>query len=661
MIEFPNGTRLVQSVSELPNLLNARNVYPDFETTSGDKSLDSLNPWHNCKVAGLAITADDMPGAWYIPIAHHDGQNIDRASFVAWFADVMRTAKQATNANIKYDMHVAKNDLGVDFPKRVRCLTSMAKIYDSNMAFRGGYGLDVLSRCWLHEDIAEFELAMKPWLNRNKDYGAIPADVMAPYAGQDVITDRRLDKFLRERTPEQCNGVVATEEKLTRILFRMEQYGMQIDPSELRKQEFINLATLSAIDERLTALVGRSFNPKSTQDCFDVLCNHYGLPIMGYTIDDETGEFTNNPSFDKKAMAAYLVHPNAPREVVELIGKYRKTMQFNSLFVTKFQSEHVDSILHPSYNQIVRTGRMGCSEPNMQQNDKQTKGLIHPRKGNAFFSADYSQIEFRTIVHYIKDQSAIAAFAQDPDIDFHEWVARECGLPLPDGRDAAKTLNFMIAFGGGKAKTQKLLAANALIIGELSATVSAMVDGGKIKRDDAGIVFNQLCFERAETLYNRYHAALPGIKQVSRQACDRAKDMGYVFNLYGRHRKLPEDRAHIAFNTLNQSSAADIMKERTVAISEAIEGTGIELSASVHDELVLEGNAEMMEDARTVNDLVHLLENPAVSLRVPIRTSHGLSRNNWREATTGVAKGGQGGKKLPYPVAQYGDFAHLRA
>ena len=68
MKHFPNNVRLVESVSELPALMNSNRLYLDFETTSGSANLSSTNPWHNCDIAGIGITVDEMPYSYYIPV-----------------------------------------------------------------------------------------------------------------------------------------------------------------------------------------------------------------------------------------------------------------------------------------------------------------------------------------------------------------------------------------------------------------------------------------------------------------------------------------------------------------------------------------------------------------------------------------------------------------
>lgn len=621
MIEFSNGGKLVEDAAELPHIRASR-VFADLETTSGHPRLDALNPWHHSRVAGIAITTDDSPGSWYVPVGHHDGRNLPRDVVRAWAADVMAAADEWVNHNVKYDAHVLANDLGVMPPGRLVDTVTLAKIIDSDRGVRGGYGLKALSRTWLREDIDRYQESLAPYLDRNKDWGAIPTDITAEYACQDVLTGRRLYRYEDAQCPEDCRRVWDTETELTYVLFDMERAGMGVDPQQLRVAEMLNIARMLKLEEELERIVGRSFRPHVSDDCFDVLCNQYGLPVMGRT---EEG----NPSFDKHAMAAYSAHPEAPQEVVSRIMDYRHLHTLNSFFVTKYQDLHIDGTLHPSYNQTVRTGRMSCRDPNAQQLSSDAKALIIPRPGNVICSSDYSQIEFRIIVHYIRDEPCIAAYTEDPDTDFHRWVADM--IPMP--RRPAKNVNFMMGYGGGRNKCVSMLAANKDVVGGLLDRVEELVAEGEIKPDQRKRAFDVLCGRKANAVYDKYHETLPGLRRTSGDAARVCQRRGYVKNLRGRRRHLPSDAAHRAFNTLCQSSAADIMKERTVALWKALRGTPIRIIGSVHDDTLTEGPRECFEDPRTLPAIASILEATDVTLRVPLRCSAGVSDANWLAAS----------------------------
>lgn len=638
MITFKNSGRLVESTSELPELFNSKRLYADFEATSGRRDIASKTPWTDCDIAGIAITVDNKQGAWYVPVGHHQGNNLPKDIVYDWWYKVVDTTKEWINHNVKYDAHVSTNYAGVRPDCPLKCTLTRAKLIDSDRIMRGGYSLDALSKGWLHEDIDGFEAALQPYLHRNKDYGAIPIDVLGEYACQDVLTNRRLDHYIEARLHEQCEAVAATEQALTGILFDMEQRGFCIDPQELQTSEFKLLHRMSQLDEESHKLVGRNFNAISNADCYDVLCNQYGLPVLDWT---DKGE----PSFDKKALAQYAAHPFAPHDVVKRILEYRQRSVNYSLFIKKWRTIHdEEGVIHPSYNQAVRTGRMSCKDPNATQLNKFAKAHVHPREGHSFLSVDYAQIEFRLIVHYINDHDAIEAYEENRDTDFHAWVAEMCKIK----RGPAKNVNFCMGYGGGKAKVLSMLESNMELVGSLKKHVDDLITEQKVPEKDALHTFHMLAQRRALSVYEQYHATLPGLKRTSRRASNALKSKGYVFNLFGRHRHLPKEKAHIAFNTLNQSSAADLVKERMVALHQVLKDKPIHMLLQVHDELLFEGPSEVINDPRTARDIIGIMENPNVELRVPIRCSYGISESNWAEASAGEELINEPGENLEW-------------
>jgi DNA polymerase I-like protein with 3'-5' exonuclease and polymerase domains len=357
------------------------------------------------------------------------------------------------------------------------------------------------------------------------------------------------------------------------------------------------------------------------------------MPVLHWTEEDDDGNPAGNPSFDKHAMKKYLTHPYAPVKIVELIAEYRQLSTHRSLFLEKYQELATQSpdgqwALHGSYQQCLRTGRMGCQKPNAQQLDKKTKRLIKPKRGMAFMSVDESQIEFRIIVHYIQDDDCIRAYEKDPDTDFHQWVADVAGMK----RKPAKTMNFMMGYGGGKKKAVRTMAVDTEVVGGLIGQVDQMVANGTIRKDEVKRVFDEMCKIKAEQVYDTYHRTLPGLKPTSRRAASACAERGYVFNGAGRRRHLPPTHSHVAFNSLCQSFAADIQKERTIALYRALQGTGIEMVANVHDETLLQGDVDVIMDRRTQIAVAWILEHTTYKLRVPLRVGLGVSAANWYEA-----------------------------
>ena len=96
---------------------------------------------------------------------------------------------------------------------------------------------------------------------------------------------------------------------------------------------------------------------------------------------------------------------------------------------------------------------------------------------------------------------------------------------------------------------------------------------------------------------------------------------------------MPTKASHIAFNTIIQSSASDILKERTVAVaaSRVVQEAGWVIKASVHDEILWQAPESTAYDMDVVRHVVDIMENPSFDLRVPIKVSVGWSDmgGNW--------------------------------
>jgi len=644
MIDLPNGAKLIESAAEMWALpvCNAEELFLDIESQRNfdHPDIGGLYPVKGDRIAGLAIAVNDEPGVYYIPVRHTGFLfNVPVEEFQPWLKQVLGTAKRWINHHIFTDMLFCEYE-GATFDGELIDTLTMAKVQDSD---RMDQDLKTLCREILGMPM-EGEREIKAYLAgiKSKSYADVPPDLLGNYAGDDIIGVRRLYRDQQAKRPDEVAGIWAVEIQLAQVLADMERVGLQVKKTELKFDRMGGLNKLIQLSTDISALAGREFT-NSHACIFDILINQLGLPVLAtkWEKDPETNRLkdTGRPSFDKKAMALYEVHPAVTGDpniklLFAKIMEYRKEAMHQSFFVAPFL-ELMDEyeVIHPTYNPVVRTGRMSCSRPNAQQQNKRSKALIHPHDGYGFISCDYSQVEFRLIAHYIEDPEWIAAYNNDPDTDAHKWVAEMMGVK----RKAGKTLNFGMAYGAGKAKVTAELAANPDIIEDVGIEVNAMIERGEIKVERRNSIYQQLCRERAVTVYAKYHEKIPGLRRTSRQAEHVCRRRGYIRNAYGRRRHLPTKAAHKAFNSLIQGCAMDLIKERIVALSPRynakMKAWGIRIVANVHDEVLFEVPLALLHDPEVQSYICDTLESPSIKFAVPIKVGLGISDKCWAIAS----------------------------
>jgi DNA polymerase I-like protein with 3'-5' exonuclease and polymerase domains len=640
-----HGGVMVTDVADLPCFGKVDELYLDVETARvyQHKEYGGLYPFKGDRICGVAVTVDNAPRVWYVPVRHTGfgaQYNLPIPNFQRWLKDTLLNCTWWINHSILLDMMFVHHDgvnmsyLGDDpFPGYVVDTLTLSKVHYSD---RMGYSLKELVPDWLETPMPE-ELLVKGYLDsvKSKNYADVPPDILGKYACNDPRQNRQLYKYLLANRPDDVVGIWNTEILLTPVLFDMELRGLQTNKRELQIDRAKNLHTLIQLATEIGEMTGREWT-NSHACMYDLLINQYGLPVLATKW--EKGKDTGRPTFDKKAIKLYNVHPQVLgnpelKRLMTLITAYRGVSQHQSLFVEPFL-ELMDEFwrIHSTYNQLVRTGRMSCKRPNAQQQNKRSKALIHPREGYGIIDCDYSQIEFRLIVHYINDLDAIEAYNRDPATDFHKWVAEMIGVK----RKAGKTLNFGMGYGAGKRKVESELAADPDIIAEVSQGIQDMIQSGDLQDGQRNLMFAEMCRQRAAEVYQTYHEKLPNIKPTSYKAADVCRYRGYVFNAYGRRRHLERMFAHKAFNSIIQGCAMDIIKERMVAVAprynEYLRDRDVHLLVNVHDAVGFEAPLEILYSPELHNHLVTTLESPAQKFRVPIMTGLGVSAINWAEA-----------------------------
>ncbi len=586
-----------ETLSEwIDKMKRLRRFAVDVETTSEHPMSADL--------VGISFCGEDEQ-ACYIPVGHSCGDQLTKSDVLDAVREILESPQfSKLGQNIKYDMIVLKRE-GVQI-RGIECDTMLASyLLDANIR---GHSLDDLAeRCLQHRTIRIKELIGAG--KKQITFSELEIANAYEYACEDAEVTFRVANVLEPRLKDE--GLMALfkelEIPLIPVLVDMETTGVKIDIPYLTNlsQEFGE--TLSNLEAEIHNIAGECFNINSPKQLSDILFTRLGLKSQKKT---KTGQSTSLDVLEQLALEHEL-----PRKILD----YRSIFKLKSTYADALVSlvNPQTGRIHTSYNQAVAaTGRLSSSDPNLQNipirsaEGRKIRRAFIPEEGYVFVAADYSQVELRVMAHLSGDERLREAFTNNEDI--HSITAAsvfDCALGLitPEMRRKAKEINFGIIYGMGPFKL-----ANQIGVG----------------------------LGMAKQYLQEYYRLYSGVKQYMDEVPERAKSVGYVTTILGRKRFLPDLRnpnkiaqqaaRRVAINTTIQGSAADLMKLAMIKLHDALETSGLptKMILQVHDELILEAQADVAEEAAKL--LKEQMES-VYPLSVPLEVETSIGKN-WDEA-----------------------------
>ena len=591
---------VVDTESALDDMLAALNasdiVAFDTETTSQAAMTAEL--------VGLSFS-NAAGKAWYVPVGHQDGRQLERAYVLARLRPLLENGKAVLAAhNANYDMSVLEN-----YGVKVGALA-----FDTMLAahFSGikAIGLKQLAQTQLNEEmtpISELIGTGRKQLTMDK----VEIAAAAQYAAADADMTRRLvdvfaDRLAENRTREPFDAV---EMPLVSVLVRMQRNGVAVDVDALNRMSTELGGQLAAIQAGMYEVVGHEFNINSSQQLGDVLFNQLRLPPTRRT---KSGHSTDAAALDSlkemlDAGEAEGVDPKA-YEVLDRVLDFRQ--------LSKIKSTYVDALpalvnpntgrIHTNYNQTgSATGRVSSNDPNVQNIPVRTELGRQVRKAFiaedaprwTLLGADYSQIELRILAHISQDEGLLTAFHNGEDI--HAATAASVyDAPIDavtaEMRRIAKIMNFGVLYGLSPFGIRRQTGLSA--------------DDGK---------------RFIDTYFSKY----PGIREYIDSVKRSVKERRYVETLSGRRRYINEVQSRnynvrasgerMAVNMPIQGTAADIIKIAMIGIQRQLDALAMRsrMIIQVHDELIFEAPLDELDSLKAI---VMEIMPSAIPLDVPL-------------------------------------------
>ena len=511
---------------------------------------------------------------------------------IVWFAH-----------NAKFDMHMLENEHLV-FGGTVHCTEVGARlVYNQyhnysldQVAARAGKAKEDGVKAYIHKH----KLITKKMVNGKElellHFDKVPFPLMYSYGLTDgelvyslgMAQIQELRRYCTE-TPggeKPIRGVYHVEKAVTKTLASMERQGVRIDPrycgeaiayEEGRaikaKKEFAELTDMPFVDSRKTYV-----------PAFDKLGLEYGLTAKG------------NPSFKDELL---------PDNVLgNCIRTWRNATKNVSTYYGNFLYYRDDNDrIHCNIRQSgTSTGRLSCAEPNLQnlpkREDKNKKYLVRRAfipcsEDYTFFMIDWDQMEYRLLLDLVGEMGIINQILND-GLDVHDATANAMRVE----RFHAKTLNFMLLYGGGAAKLAKAL----------SVTLNS-----------------------AKGMKNKYFSSLPKVSAATERWIQEARAYGKIRNHAGRICYFPDkNKDYVAPNHKIQGGCADIVKLAMPRCHEHIlkKKARSKILLQVHDELLFSIHKDEFD---LVPELHKIMESAYEYKHLPLTCSIEYSNKSWAD------------------------------
>lgn len=602
---------------QFPSLAGQGAIAFDVETYDPELKTRGPGAHRDGFIAGVAV-GTERGFRQYYPVAHEEGPNLPKDQVFAYLRKELQTPVPKIGANLIYDLgFLAEVDV---FPTGPFYDVQVAEPLLDESAF--SYSLEALAQKYLSVGKTDEELDkfLKEKFGRKSnvktDIWRAPPRIVGPYASGDVDLPIRIFALQQAELHKQdLWDLFVMESKLIPMLLAMRRRGVRVNIERTQEMYDRLTADQDRITQEIRRISGVELSPWDTASLAKVFD---GLGLS-YPMTPKT----QKPSFTGSFLDEH------PHPITDLVRQTRKLDKLRGTFLMGSILEgHTRGRIHCQFNQLKSddggavSGRFSSSKPNLQfipvrtAEGKLIRSMFEPDEGQDWYKFDYSQIEYRLVVHDAAQlklrgaQEVADIYCNDPDADFHQSIAEMTGLE----RGPAKTVNFGILYGEGLPK----------LCAQLGLTM-----------------------EQGQALMREYHRRAPFVKLLSDGAKAQANVTGIITTLLGRkrrfdvwcvrrsgkdtfinHRVPGATRAftHKSLNARVQGSAADVMKKSMVDVWESgvCDVLGVP-QLTVHDEL--DGSVpRTAQGAEALREMQHIMEN-TVQLLVPLKVDGGTGPN----------------------------------
>jgi DNA polymerase-1 len=545
--------------------------------------------------------------------------------------------------NAKYDMSLL-HKFGLDLTRfDIWCTLAQGRVDNNDLL---NYSLDTLAKRIGHQK----DDAVKKYCDENKlfekvtlpgkktskkDYHfeLVPPSIIVPYGCRDARITYDLGRHQRKSIQKQSEqmrpdvsilNVAANEAALTTVLYKTERKGIRLDLDYVGRFLPECEKRMEKARETFEEITGLEFkdSPKVFSEAFDKIGESYPLTDRG------------NPSFAKAA----LDQMSSP--AAKAIKDYRKAKSHSNYLQSFLYHADKEGVIHGNAKQGgTFSGRMSYEDPPLQCVEKgedivdqefTMRRCFIPFEGGVFAALDFDQMEYRLMLDYAGEMGVIEQVKAG--VDVHTATAEMMGV----SRKEAKTLNFMLLYGGGTGKLctalhkprlaefqVKEVYTRYLFKEESPESISEYL---QVPLEDVLHDIEEL--QKAETDRKNYFKALPNVQKFIAGVKQTAKSRGFIFNWFGRKLRFNKYTYYKAPNGLIQGGCADIVKCAMLEADALLDVTSSDMLLNVHDEILFNIDRSELNKVPLLQEIMQTQYKPRF---LDLTVGADIGEKNWQD------------------------------
>ena len=412
------------------------------------------------------------------------------------------------------------------------------------------------------------------------DYGQVFKSFQLGYAGNDVsvlrlIRDLQLPKIKEHGFDDVCR----LEFEFTKSMCEMELNGVILDVDKQRK--ILKETEIEA--KRYGDEVTKILSEQETQSTL------FGVSLINIDSNVQLKKALIRSGLELPDTAVGTLQKYKGLPVIDSLLGYRKAQKFISTYGESLiaRINAITGRLHTGFKQMVSTGRLSSSDPNLQNIPKKQKyrNCFIAREGYSLITADMSGAELRILANLSKDPIFIDCFRKG--IDLHRRTISEIKhIKMEEVtssmRDAAKAINFGIPYGLSKYGLARRLGISEKEAEETLDAYFARYSGIK----------DYLTRSKRDAIRNKYSVSISGRKRF------------YNIPPYNHpeYKKVCAAVERKGTNQPIQGGNADTIKQSMIYLVDRLEDSGYDakLILTVHDEVIVEVKTEQVYEVKPI-------------------------------------------------------------